>query len=378
MTQTNDRTMSPSGPPGTANPLGQTAVGGTAVEVAGVSKSFGAVAALRDVGLVVPRSSTTAILGPSGCGKTTLLRVIAGFERPDSGSVKLGGEFVAGGGAWVPAQRRDIGYVAQEGSLFPHLNVARNVAFGLPRGQRKNTARIVELLALVSLDESYLKRYPHELSGGQQQRVALARALARRPQVVLLDEPFAALDAGLRASTRTAVAEALAAADVTTVLVTHDQAEALSFADQVAVMSAGQFSQVADARTIYDDPADLLTAQFVGDAVLVDGNAEGDHADCVFGRIPLRRSDVSGPATVMIRPEQLRITTPGPGEQSHATVLASEYYGHDSAIWLELTDAAHHRVTARLAGSDRFENGASVRVSIDGSAIAFASEPTRA
>jgi iron(III) transport system ATP-binding protein len=143
-------------------------------------------------------------------------------------------------------------------------------------------------------------------------------------------------------------------------------------------MNAGRFCQVADARTVYDDPRDLLTAQFVGDAVLVDGVADGDHADCVFGRVPLRRADVRGPATVMIRPEQLRIIAAAPGESAHARVLSSEYYGHDSAVWLELGDPARHRVTARLAGSDRFANGAGVRLAIDGSAIAFAKESSTA
>jgi len=342
-----------------------------AVAVRGVDKTFGPVVALRGVMLSVPRSSTTAILGPSGCGKTTLLRIIAGFERPDAGEVLLGGGVVASSQRWVPAQRRDVGYVAQEGSLFPHLTVAKNVAFGLDRAERRNRSRILELLEMVSLDATHLQRYPHELSGGQQQRVAVARALARKPTVVLLDEPFAALDAALRASTRTAVAEVLAAADVTTVLVTHDQAEALSFANQVAVMHAGQFSQVGGARTVYDDPADLRTAQFVGDAVLLDADAHDGYADCVLGRVPVRRAEVTGRSTLMLRPEQLRIVPALAGETAHARVVSSEYYGHDSAVWLRLAGSSQP-VTARIDGTQRFVDGSDVRLSVDGTAIAFA------
>src|ERR671913_2390436 len=201
-----------------------------------LTKSFGSTPVLTGVDLTVPSRSLTALLGPSGCGKTTLLRLVAGFEEPDAGTVTLGGTVVSGAGRTVPARSRGIGFVPQEGGLFPHLTVAANVAFGLPRGQRKDRSRIAGLLELVGLPPDLAERAPHQLSGGQQQRVALARALAPEPSLVLLDEPFSSLDASLREETRRAVAEALRATGATAVLVTHEQAQALSMADQVAVM----------------------------------------------------------------------------------------------------------------------------------------------
>ena len=208
----------------------------SALSVTGVTKGFGAAPVLDGLDLTVPSGELVSVLGPSGCGKTTLLRLVAGFMRPDAGGIELDGQPVAGGGHWVPAPKRHIGYVAQEGALFPHLDVAANVGFGLPRAERRARARTRELLALVELGTELLDRYPHQLSGGQQQRVALARALARRPSLVLLDEPFAALDAQLRLQTGAAITHALRAAEATAILVTHDQSEALSLTDTVAVM----------------------------------------------------------------------------------------------------------------------------------------------
>ena len=217
----------------------------TALTIRGLAKAFDATPVLTGVDLDVPAESLTAVLGPSGCGKTTLLRLVAGFLRPDAGTIAFGEEVVAGPGRFVTPQRRRVGYVPQEGALFPHLDVAGNIAFGLPGRARRSRDRLAELLDLVGLDARLAGQYPHELSGGQQQRVALARALAPRPSVVLLDEPFSSLDAGLRESTGRAVAEVLRSARATAVLVTHDQGEALSLADQVAVMRAGRFLQVA-------------------------------------------------------------------------------------------------------------------------------------
>ena len=335
------------------------------LQVTGLTKAYGEAHALRGVDLTARAGSITAILGPSGCGKTTLLRVIGGFERPDAGTVRVGGTEVVGPGRWVPPQRRGIGYVAQEGALFPHLTVAKNVAFGLPRSQ--DPSRVRELLELVSLDGSALRKYPHELSGGMQQRVALARALARRPQLILLDEPFSALDTGLRAATREAIAGALAASDVTTVLVTHDQDEALSFADQVAVMHEGGLSQVGSPREIYASPADVRTAQFVGDAVLLDAEVSGGVARCRLGDIEVRNDVADGPVTLLLRPEQIAIagTADGSG-QGH--VVASTYYGHDAVVTVELDGQP---VRTRQAGADLVDVGTAVRVRVVGSAWAF-------
>jgi iron(III) transport system ATP-binding protein len=202
------------------------------VQVAGLYKSFGEHPALRGVDLDVPVGSFTAILGPSGSGKTTLLRIIAGFDRMDAGTVTIGGQLMDDGRRFIRPQRRGIGYVPQEGALFPHLTVADNVGFGMPRRKRNGIVHLVELVGLQGLE----RRYPHQLSGGQQQRVALARALAIEPKVVLLDEPFSSLDASLRDGVRRDVARILNEANATTILVTHDQDEALGLADQIAVL----------------------------------------------------------------------------------------------------------------------------------------------
>jgi iron(III) transport system ATP-binding protein len=276
-------------------------------------------------------------VGPSGSGKTTLLRLIAGFEAPDSGRITLDGEAVANGGRLVPAHRRNVGYVAQDGALFPHLSVGRNIAFGLEKKRFASRSaverRVAELLAMVSLEPGYAGRRPDELSGGQQQRVALARALAREPELMLLDEPFSALDAGLRVATRKAVARTLAAAGVTTILVTHDQAEALSFADQVAVMRRGVLAQIGNPFVVYTRPADRETAEFLGDAVILNAELQGSLATCALGGIPVRRPTCQGKVHLMLRPEQIRISDGGP---IRGTVLETDFFGPEVTVRLEL------------------------------------------
>jgi iron(III) transport system ATP-binding protein len=246
-------------------------------------------------------------VGPSGSGKTTLLRLVAGFEMPDTGRITLGGEILADGAVVVPAHQRNIGFVSQDGSLFPHLSVADNIGFGLDRNMPQRGERVLELLDTVELDRRMLHRRPHELSGGQQQRVALARALARRPKLMLLDEPFAALDTGLRENLRKAVARVLREANVTTILVTHDQAEALSFADQVAVLREGRLAQVGSPRDLYLAPKDRDTAVFLGDAILLPAELSSGVAQCRLGCVPANGVGLSGPAEIMLRPEQIRL-----------------------------------------------------------------------
>jgi iron(III) transport system ATP-binding protein len=343
------------------------------------------------VDLAVPAGSVTAVLGPSGCGKTTLLRLIAGFGRPDAGTIELAGRLVSGPGVQVPAERRGLGYLAQEGALFPHLTVARNITFGLPRARRRDPGPVRELLDLVSLDATLADRYPHQLSGGQQQRVALARTLAPRPRLVLLDEPFSALDTGLRAETRAAVASALSAAGVTTLLVTHDQAEALSFADRVAVMAGGAFAQVGTPAEIYDWPADLRTAEFIGDACLVPaefiGTADGAVAVSPLGRVPIRVRP-GGPRTtggrgrLMLRPEQLTVRSDGAGENPigvPARVGAVEYFGHDCVVTAVLLDTSAEpvTVTCRTTGTTPLRPGTRVRITVFGAGLVFP-EPDQA
>jgi iron(III) transport system ATP-binding protein len=210
-----------------------------------LDKSFNGVGLLHDISLSVASGTLIAILGASGSGKTTLLRLIAGFERPDSGEIRIGGELIASATLFKRPEQRGIGYVAQEGALFPHLSVADNITFGLKRAERRAGHRVAELLELVGLPASYSKRGPQDLSGGEQQRVALARALAPGPKLILLDEPFSALDAGLRAETREAVATAIAAAGATAILVTHDQDEALSMGKKVGVLQNGRLAQIS-------------------------------------------------------------------------------------------------------------------------------------
>lgn len=312
-----------------------------------VTKNFGSQAVLKGVNLSVARGGTTAIVGPSGSGKTTLLRLVAGFEHPGTGSILLNGSPVAGDGVWKPAHKRHVGYVAQDGALFPHLTVGQNIAFGLSAskldgGRRAIAAKVAELLEMVSLDTAMAKRRPHQLSGGQQQRVALARALAREPELMLLDEPFSALDAGLRVATRRAVAKVLNEAGVTTILVTHDQAEALSFADQVAVMRGGKLAQIGNPFVVYTRPADRATAEFLGDAVILDAWMEGSLATCSLGGIPVRRPPAQGRVQLMLRPEQIRIAEDG---NIRGVVVDTDYFGPETTVRLKLA------VPPKLAGA---------------------------
>ena len=235
--------------------------------------------------------------------------------------------------------RRSVGYVAQDGALFPHLTVEQNIAYGL-RGVARGgqvRARVIELLETVSLDGSYASRRPHQLSGGQQQRVALARALARQPVLMLLDEPFSALDTGLRASTRKAVARLLADAGVTTLLVTHDQEEALSIADQVAVMRDGRFTQVGTPQHVYRQPNDRFTAEFLGDCISLPCTVASGVTECALGRVPVQGPVADGPATLVLRPEQLVATVVSDSERLDGvgTVIATEFLGHDVLLTID-------------------------------------------
>jgi iron(III) transport system ATP-binding protein len=341
----------------------------TTLRLSGIAASYGGQPVLHGLDLTVRSGSTSAILGPSGCGKTTLLRVVAGFQTPDAGTVQLDDETVVGPHAWVAPERRGIGYVAQEGNLFPHLTVAANITYGLPRHERKTNSRVGELLELVGLSADLSGRRPDQLSGGQQQRVALARALARRPRIVLLDEPFSSLDAGLRASTREAVADALEHEEVTVVLVTHDQAEALSFADQVAIMHDGRFSQVGSPAEVYGTPADRHAAAFLGDAVFLRGSADGTRVATALGSIAVHAPAPAGTVDVLIRPEQIQLGTVAEGRPC-AQVISTTYFGHDALVALRL-QGDHTVVTARVNGIDVPPTGSIVGLSVIGEARAF-------
>lgn len=340
------------------------------LRIAGLTKSFGARRVLGGLDLDVPRGELLAILGTSGSGKTTLLRLLGGFERADAGSIEIDGRLVAGPGVHVPPEQRRIGYVAQEGALFPHLSVAANVLFGLPASMRRNHATAGSLLERVGLPASYASRPPHELSGGEQQRVALARALAPNPRVVLLDEPFSALDAGLRADTRQAVVSALSSAGATALLVTHDQSEALSIGQRVAVLRGGALVQVALPETLYRYPADPELAQFVGEAVLLDGVVSGHCVRCALGMLPLGVALADGAAEVMLRPEQIRLTGESAPSCVRARVLDVTYYGHDASVSLGMT--GHDRpILARVSGYEAPRPGTEVGLAVEGAVMAY-------
>jgi iron(III) transport system ATP-binding protein len=339
------------------------------LHLTGVTASLSGHRILRGVDLTVPAGTTTAVLGPSGCGKTTLLRVVAGFHGLDAGQVSLGDEVVAAPGIRVAPERRGLGYVAQEGNLFPHLDVARNITYGLPRRERGDRARVHELLDLVGLARTLADRRPDQLSGGQQQRIALARALARRPRVVLLDEPFSALDPELRVATRDAVAEALAHVGATVVLVTHDQGEALSFAHQVAIMHDGRFTQVGPPEQVYRAPADRRSAASLGDACFLPAEVAGGVLTCALGTFPVRDGDGdAGRCEVLVRPEQLRLGEPTASAACVADVTKVAYFGHDALVELRIsavTGSPTH-VAARTPGVAVPAVGSRVSVTLDG------------
>ena len=321
------------------------------LRIEGVHKSFGDARVLEGLDLVVRQGSLTAVLGPSGCGKTTLLRVVAGFERADAGRVLLGGREVAGPSRHLPPERRGVTVVPQEGALFPHLDVGSNVAFGLPRRHPDRRGRVAEVLALVGLSD-LASRWPAELSGGQQQRVAVARALAPDPEVVLLDEPFSALDTDLRTSVRQQVRDVLAAAGATAVLVTHDQEEALGTADQVAVMHRGRFLQVGGPEQVYREPVDPFVARAVGEAFVLPATAGGALATTPLGPVAvLVRDGSAAPAAgtrgqVLLRPEQLHLVPVGEGVA--CSVRRIWFHGHDTTVQLVGPDGSD--LTCRTQG----------------------------
>jgi iron(III) transport system ATP-binding protein len=343
----------------------------------GLAKSYRGRAVLPGVDLAVPAGTLTAILGASGSGKTTLLRIVMGFIEADAGRVTAGTQTVAQAPrVHLASEKRAIGYVAQEGALFPHLTAGENVGFGLPRSQRKRGARIAQALELVGLDAGYAGRPAHELSGGEQRRVALARALAPHPRIVLLDEPFSGLDAALRADTREAVLHALREEGTTALLVTHDQAEALSMGREVAVLREGRLAQRAAPAALYRIPVDADVARFVGEANLSPGHAQAGHVECAFGRLAVANPGQEGPVEVLIRPEQVHITghedvSETSGEHVTATVIDHVYYGPDTVVLLSLQAGAATIVKARTSVQELPAVGQPVKLTVVGPVVVF-------
>jgi len=333
------------------------------LELHQVSLRFGNVKAVDNVSLNVQKGQFIALLGPSGCGKTTTLRLIAGFEWPDSGIISIKNRIVASETIRVAPEERRVGMVFQEYALFPHLDIAGNIAFGLRRGDKSK--RVDEMLALVGLPK-HAKRMPHELSGGQQQRIALARALAPAPDMLLLDEPFSNLDAALRIQVRAEVRSILKKSGTTCIFVTHDQEEALSLADEVAVMFNGQVAQMAEPQRLYTSPANRDVAAFVGEANFLPGEANGENVNCALGQLPLKQS-AHGRVEILIRPESLRLVSDR--DQPNAEITWREFYGHDQRIGIQLDEGIN--LVARSDSAASYAVGQRVMTEVIGDVRAF-------
>lgn len=345
----------------------------TSLTVADAAVRLGGEVVLAGVHLSVADGERLAIVGPSGSGKSTLLRAIAGFERLSAGEIRLGDEVAGTATRHLAPHRRRIGYVAQDGALFPHLTARRNIAFGLResgRGERKGA--VAAAAALAGIEPELLDRYPHEISGGQQQRVSLARALAPHPRVLLLDEPFSALDTELRAQVRTQVVDALTRAEVTSVLVTHDPDEALAFGRSVAVLDGGRLQQAGACEEVFSRPVSASVARLLGDTVLLAGTktATGGFR-CPLGTLEVDADFSGGASTVvaMVRPTQLRLTTDA--EAATARVTAISVVGATATATLACTDGTTVGAPLRAVGAPMPAIGDEVRITVDGAAVVY-------
>jgi putative spermidine/putrescine transport system ATP-binding protein len=346
---------------GAEAPHGSTATNDdVAVRFNAVTKRFGEVTALNDVSLAIQQGEFMTLLGPSGCGKTTLLNLVAGFLGPASGEILIAGDRMND----VPTYKREIGMMFQNYALFPHMSVASNVAYGLKVRRvpkRERDRRVEAALALVRLT-GFEDRTPRQLSGGQQQRVALARALVINPAVLLLDEPFSALDKNLRVSMQVELREIQRKLNVTTIFVTHDQSEALSLSDRVAVMSEGRIRQLGTAQEIYRKPCDRFVASFVGDTNVLRGRldgCEGTLAVIAIGaarvrvpRGPLMDAAAAAPVDLFVRPEHLTITAATESCATSGTIVAHVYQGGHVDIYLECADSSRDRLLVRSGGHE--------------------------
>ena len=334
-----------------------------------IHKYFGDTEVLHGIDLNLPQGSVLALLGPSGCGKTTLLRLIAGFETLDQGQIAFDDRIVASPTVFIPPERRGIGYVPQEGTLFPHLTVEGNVRFGLSR-QTDRRRRVQEVLALTDL-EGLGNRYPHELSGGQQQRVALARALAPDPAVLLLDEPFNALDLDLRRSMCEEVTEVLHRTGTTAIMVTHDPSEAFAVSDQLAVMQSGLIMQCSNPETVYWQPVNPTVARLTGAAIFLPGHIHAGNTTCTLGSLTLydEVASLMGEVNIMIRPEQIKWQTDGPG--ASAQVVHRSFRGDHTLVRLALSGL---HLDLRIPSLSAPALGAHIHIQVRGDCMAYRHE----
>ena len=332
-----------------------------------ITKRFNGTTAVDGATLTVERGESLALLGPSGCGKTTLLRILTGLEVPDRGMITVDDTTLTAPGMFVPPEERRIGMVFQDWALFPHLTVAKNVSFGLGRDEI-GRARADEALEMVGLSH-LADRYPDELSGGQAQRVALARALAPRPRVLLFDEPFSNLDAGLRIQVRTDVASLMREVGMTSIFVTHDHEESFVVGDRVAVMNEGRIVQVGRPSEVYQHPVSPWVAKFLGAANVVNGVATNGHVSTPVGEVRLA-GPVRGPCRVVIRPEHLMV-----GRGDDGVVSSVEFYGHDTSYELAVNGT---KLVARAIAAPHFAPGDRVSVAYSGpDVVAFAAHADR-
>lgn len=335
-----------------------------ALVTTGLTRRFGDVLAVDDVNITVHPGTLTAILGPSGCGKTTVLRIIAGLERADSGTVHLSGSAVQGPGLYLPPERRGVGLVFQDNVLFPHLTIAKNIGYGVPRHLRSaSTTRLLELVGLADLSS----RMPHEVSGGQQQRAALARTLATDPRIILLDEPFSQLDSHLRERIRRDMVDTIRQTSSTALLVTHDQNEAFEIADEVIVMSEGRIHQTGSPQQIYHQPSTRFVAEFVGDVTLVPAVRVADGmVDTWLGTLRVRGAIAESHCLAVIRPESIIVGSaenPEPDALS-ARISRVRFTGMDHLVDLERNDGM--RLVARMSGLAMINVGDTVSFRVHG------------
>jgi len=336
----------------------------TSLEVSHLSVSFGERTVISDLSFALQAGEIASLLGPSGCGKTTLLRAIAGLLQPREGTIRLGTQLVGLSSVVLPPHKRRTGYVPQQGALFPHLNVAQNIAFGLSKkefSQADITKTISEMLELIGMS-GYENQMPTELSGGQQTRVALARALAIKPKMVLLDEPFSALDAELRNELRSEVVALLRAQGTTAILVTHDREEALVSSDKVVLMRDGKIAQYGSPEEVYESPISPSVAVSTGDALVLSAHQAKD------GNTSYALSSLGAPTSaasanngyVVIRPEEISVSKSSAAGVA-GTLIQLDYYGHDAMLVVKLSDSSEV-IRARVAGPMDFAVGDLVKV----------------